>query len=82
MKFSNNTALNNGGAFRIQNTSKVTFKGSCTVTLKSNKAIYGGGLYISDKSNVTFEGDSFITIGDSKGTEYGGGLSILHNSKG
>ena len=81
MIFSNNKALNNGGALHIQNNSSVTFKGSCTVAIKSNQAISGGGIYISDNSDVTFEGSSSITISDNKGINIGGGLFIRRNSK-
>ena len=80
-KFSNNKALNSGGAFHIQDNSNVTFEGSCKVTIKSNQAVYGGGLFVSDNSTVIFEGNSLITINDSKVKKYGGGLIILHNSE-
>ena len=81
LKFSNNQALNNGGALHIKNNCDLTFKGNCTVMIEGNKATSGGGLYVSNNSVVTFEGNSLITINSSIVTKYGGGLSVLYNSK-
>ena len=81
IKFCNNTAVHNGGAFHIQVNSNLIFEGNGTITIKSNQATYGGGLYVSNNSNIIFGGNSSITISDNIGTKCGGGLSILYDSE-
>ena len=75
VEFTNNKAIQNGGAMYLETNSGATVKGNILTEFCSNEAVLGGAVYVYNKSDITTTENSTVNF-NTNNAKTGGGIFV------